>query len=333
MDWPDFVEKNKTVLSDNFGWEREFVNKVLSRVPTLRPENVVCQFPFKDRDGRNRRIDFAIIEGEHVRIAIEVDGYDKTGQGTGMSRRDMEDFSSRQNALIQQGWNVLRFQNSQFLRQPNACIKDIGRTLLLARRNAIDLTSNVSHRVPQQISTAQSSSPSPKWIWSLCTVVVLALVVLLIVFTGENTQRIEPAATLAAVPKSAPAKAVEPNVSATAVPILSVTQVVKNTKILATEARNYIGEDQIVCGQVSEVVWAANKEDRPTYLNYGAAYPKNVFSAKISFSVAQLVRDKLGGYPQEVFQDKQVCVSGPVQEVYGKPQVIVEKISQLSLNE
>jgi len=359
MDWSEFIEKNKSILSENYGWELMFVDKVLSKVPTLRPENIECQFPFLDGEGRNRRMDFAIREGEHVRIAIEVDGYDKSGAGGGMSRREMEDFSYRQNALIQQGWHVLRFQNGQITHQPNACIKDIGRTLLLARRNAVDLASKAPNQVVQKVNVTAPSASHLKWVWPFSAVAALGLIVLLVNFSGEKptnndaiaaepqAQKIEsvtPApqqdssvevakvsAAESITKPTKPTKSVNETIPAKITPEKTLPVQNQISKIWASEAKDHVGEDCVVCGQVNEVFWAANKEGRPTYLNYGAAFPKNNFSAKIDYRVAQQVKDKYGNFPRDIFEGRQVCVRGMIELIYKKPAIIINNVQQLDV--
>ena len=44
---------------------------VLSQVPDLYFEILEAQMPFKDLEGKQRYCDFAIREGQEVRIAIE----------------------------------------------------------------------------------------------------------------------------------------------------------------------------------------------------------------------------------------------------------------------
>lgn len=112
-------------------YERLFIMKVLSNVPDLDFSSVESQYPFTDGDGGNRYCDFVLREGSAVRIAIEIDGYDKRGTGSGMSKRDFVDWQRRQSALTSQGWFVLRFANTDVRDYPEYCRKHI--ELLLRR--------------------------------------------------------------------------------------------------------------------------------------------------------------------------------------------------------
>lgn len=169
MTWDDFIALRHRDLSDNHGYELRFVREVLARVATLHPDSVEHQKRLRDSTGRERRIDFAICEGEHVRIAIEVDGWDKRGRGEGMNRAEMDDYLVRQNSLSQQGWVVLRFLNTRFTRNADDCVREIERTLLLARKNAVELARRApvvegalqrAVNVPAVVATAAEPHPN-----------------------------------------------------------------------------------------------------------------------------------------------------------------------------
>lgn len=57
-----------------------FAQTVLAQVQGLNLNTVTAQYHFQDLDGKNRYCDFVIQEGS-IRIAIEVDGYDKRNTG------------------------------------------------------------------------------------------------------------------------------------------------------------------------------------------------------------------------------------------------------------
>lgn len=98
----EWLKTNQKRLGND--WERMFVERVLTRVSELDWRSIEAQMPFRDRDVKRRYADFAIAEGDHVRIILEVDGYDKTGRGAGMTKAEFVDWQRRQNALVDQGW-------------------------------------------------------------------------------------------------------------------------------------------------------------------------------------------------------------------------------------
>lgn len=107
----------------NFGspYEKLFVERVVAHTG-VDLSLVTCQTSFLC-DGKNRRCDFTFEDG--IRIAIEVDGYDKTGRGDGMTRAEFVYWLHKQNCLQEQGWTVLRFANAQVMRQPKRCARNI----------------------------------------------------------------------------------------------------------------------------------------------------------------------------------------------------------------
>ncbi len=115
----DWLARYKSALGSDY--EVLFVSTVLTHVSRLDPNSLVAQYPFKDDRGGNRYCDFVIREGADLRVAIEIDGYDKTGRGQGMTRSEFLDWQIRQSSLVSQGWRVLRFANIQVRDEPRRC--------------------------------------------------------------------------------------------------------------------------------------------------------------------------------------------------------------------
>jgi very-short-patch-repair endonuclease len=136
MSADEFLRVNAAALSRDTAYERRYVEEVLTRVANLDWGAVNPQTPFNDADGRRRYIDFTITEGDFVRIAIEVDGYDKTGQGHGMSRREFADWSRREQAIVSAGYRLIRVANTPVDREPERCARTV--ELVLKRERALD---------------------------------------------------------------------------------------------------------------------------------------------------------------------------------------------------
>lgn len=83
MTWDKFIEDNDRHFGSPF--EAMFVRHVLAKVPGLAPESVSCQTYFKDSQEQTRKVDFTIEVSDDVRLAIEIDGWDKKGRGSGMT--------------------------------------------------------------------------------------------------------------------------------------------------------------------------------------------------------------------------------------------------------
>lgn len=124
--WEDWLSRHRAVLKTAPGeHEWRFATEVLTKVRGLDPAHVYPQHPFTDGDGGRRRMDFAVLPLRGVQVALEIDGWDKTGERHGMSRSAFEDFVFRATELSSQGWLVLRFTNQRFIADPIGCAKTI----------------------------------------------------------------------------------------------------------------------------------------------------------------------------------------------------------------
>ena len=128
VDWDDFIAQLPPTGDWESPFEEAFARSVLP-LTGLDPGTVEIQTPLTDFRGRRRRIDFTITEPPRLRIALEVDGYDKTGAGRGMTRSEFVDWLERQNALLVSGWRVLRFPNSIVTHNPDRCAREIDLTV------------------------------------------------------------------------------------------------------------------------------------------------------------------------------------------------------------
>jgi len=150
----DWLKNNQ----DNFGspYEEMFFCDVLSRI-ALDFDSLITQFKFKDFDGKTRYCDFVYQEGSAIRIAIEIDGYDKRGTGTGMNRADFVDWQRRQAALTAQGWFVLRFANIDVRDEPERCKKHIELLLRNERqkRSYQSRIENIVHDLKNKLASAE----------------------------------------------------------------------------------------------------------------------------------------------------------------------------------
>lgn len=148
------IEMSSSEWLTNFGgkldtdYERQFVLKVLTEILDFNFSALTAQFPFIDSDGKNRRCDFVIQEGDHVKIAVEIDGYDKTGTGSGMSRTEFLDWNRRQSALVTQGWRLIRFPNVDVRDHPERCAEYVA-LLLREGRSKSAHSEQLRHKIDQ----------------------------------------------------------------------------------------------------------------------------------------------------------------------------------------
>lgn len=170
-----------------FGSEYEivFARNVLPLVNGLNLDKVSVQYPFVDSDGRQRYCDFAIFESNDVRLAIEIDGYDKRGTGTGMSHADFVDWQRRQASLAATGWHILRFANKDVRDYPSRCAEYINQLLkrLRDKEGGRVRVITVHASPPKELSVLRSEpdqkpvrsrSASKLLVISLCAIASLA---------------------------------------------------------------------------------------------------------------------------------------------------------------
>lgn len=142
MNFNNWAERNREVFGSEY--EILFALQVLPLVEGLQCEDVTAQYHFVDSDGKDRYCDFAIIESDAIRVAIEIDGYDKRGSGTGMSYDDFLDWQRRQASIASQGWHVLRFANRDVRDNPRECAKHISQLLKRLRQTQTGLVEIVT---------------------------------------------------------------------------------------------------------------------------------------------------------------------------------------------
>lgn len=127
-EWASWLREQKRAGRFESHYEYTFAQKVLSRVPGLSPDHVTPQQEFVDVNGRTRRMDFAIVRNGQ-RVAVEVDGFDKKGNGGGMTSAEHADYALRERSMTAEGWQVLRFANREIYDDAQALSMQIWVTL------------------------------------------------------------------------------------------------------------------------------------------------------------------------------------------------------------
>ncbi len=168
--WTTWLQAHREELERASPYQWLFARTVLALTPGLSPVWVSTEHPFIDAHGGARRMDFAVQRPDGLRLAIEVDGYDKTGTGSGMSPGQFQDFLLRQNSLTNQGWQLLRFANTQVRDDPAGCRAQLAEALRAHNRRPAqaapepleppeppDLSGREAPRRPGQASTSKST--------------------------------------------------------------------------------------------------------------------------------------------------------------------------------
>ena len=93
--------------------------------------------------------------------------------------------------------------------------------------------------------------------------------------------------------------------------------------ITAADAKNHIGEQATVCGNVASEKTAAGSRGEPIFINLDAAYPNQVFTILVWGDD----RKNVGELPRA---GSRVCASGVIQDYRGVPEIVVRSSGQLS---
>lgn len=101
--------------------------------------------------------------------------------------------------------------------------------------------------------------------------------------------------------------------------------------IPAEEATAYIGEIETVRGTIVDTYYASGSSGQPTFLNFCKPYPDHCFTALIWGDERQRFVDCLGGPPEIVLLNREVCVEGLIELYEGKPEIILTACDQLTV--
>jgi hypothetical protein len=103
-------------------------------------------------------------------------------------------------------------------------------------------------------------------------------------------------------------------------PINVIAQAPQAKRLTAAEAKDHIGEQATVCGKVASTRYAATTRGKPTFLNLDRPYPSQVFTVMIWGES----REKFGA-PEELYRDKQICVTGKITDYRKAPEIVVSE--------
>ncbi len=110
---------------------------------------------------------------------------------------------------------------------------------------------------------------------------------------------------------------------------LSLATSAQATKTLTpSEAKDHVGEKATVCGKAVGTHYAASSRGSPTFLNLDKPYPNQIFTIVIWGSD----RAKFGA-PEQTYQGRQVCVTGPITSFRGVPEIIAHIPEQIKVKE
>jgi DNA/RNA endonuclease YhcR with UshA esterase domain len=106
--------------------------------------------------------------------------------------------------------------------------------------------------------------------------------------------------------------------------IISASQAQAQTSISAVQAKNHVGENATVCGEIASTHFAERSRGTPTFINLDSAYPQPIFTVLIWGSD----RTKFGN-PEQRYSGKYICVTGTITLYRGVPEIIAHEPSQI----
>lgn len=352
MRFSDWVEANRARFGSDY--EVLFAERVLPLVDGLTPEVVELQHPFVDSDGKARYCDFVIVESQAVRVAIEIDGYDKRGTGQGMSYVDFLDWQRRQASLASQGWHVLRFANRDVRDEPLRCAEYISRLLSRLRQaeagrveivtlpprppaSAVPAAEAVVSATPQVTHEARTSRKGGR-VWMLVGLALLIGVVWQVHLAQFGPQAAALSSAQALVPSVASETAPPKNSGLEQKPKWSYGKLDCRDALDWSVAKTRVGQVVTVMGPLLETRPRPNVAGSPMWLDVGAVHPRADRLTIVlwgrnwhKFDMKALDADRR---QQEAFDEHNfatICVRGRVADYRGVPQIELQEPSQVVL--
>lgn len=290
--WAVWKRANAKKLLHPADYEEKFVDLVLSRVPGLKPDDVIPQFAFKDNGGGNRRIDFVILnEDKGYLLPIEVDGRSKDDVSS-----QWTDFLDRQNALIGSFGTVLRYSNAKMFNNSNAIIREISDHL--ANQAAAKVAWGANKAILDNFMALAGATSSPAKL-------------------AKNRSHWKPVGITAFFV-----------LVAAGVVALSMRQGVfslpaspsMRERITPSQAAAYIGERKRVCGLVSGV----SEVPAGIFINFERRYPNQTLTAVIwrkDFAAVGKV---------DVSNNETICIEGTIEQYDRKPRIQLSSRDQFA---
>ncbi len=99
------------------------------------------------------------------------------------------------------------------------------------------------------------------------------------------------------------------------------------TQVKLEEVKTHIGDSVSVCGKVFSARYLESASNAPTLINLGGAYPNELLTVVIFGETRGKFKDK----PEEAWKDKTICITGRITDYRGKPQIVVTKAEQVTV--
>ncbi len=97
------------------------------------------------------------------------------------------------------------------------------------------------------------------------------------------------------------------------------------TAIRLEDVGKHIGDSVKVCGKVFGIRYLEQSKNSPTLINLGAVYPNQLLTVVIWDDI----RKQFEKTPEEMFKDKEICVTGRIKLYKEKEQIVILKKDQI----
>ena len=111
-----------------------------------------------------------------------------------------------------------------------------------------------------------------------------------------------------------------------AVVLLSFHGLLAAANIPASAAKDHLNESATVCGKVVATRYLDQSASKITFLNFDKPYPDTPFTA-----VIQGENRAKFGEPEKIYLNKDLCVTGKIEEYNQKPQIVVTDPKQVKV--
>jgi hypothetical protein len=280
--WAEWKKVNADKLKHPVDYERKFVDLVLSQISSLKPDDVIPQYPFVDSGGRHRRIDFVIQnEDKGWFLPIELD----VNKGAKYPEK-WSDSLDRQNDLLRIYNVLLRYSNDKMLNNSKAIIEEIERELLTqtANKRSRDRHDEVLRTIANGAVFAPQPAPSVGHGIGRKTTLLLGIAIPVV---GLAAWAISQQSIFSA--------AWRPNFVA----------------IAASQAGAHVGERKVVCG----IIASLNEVPSARFFNFDRRFPNQ------TMTIVMWRRDYAAVGKLDVSEGDNFCVEGVIEQHEGKPRV------------
>ena len=107
--------------------------------------------------------------------------------------------------------------------------------------------------------------------------------------------------------------------------LIGIPQLSIADAIPSAQAKDHVGETATVCGRVADTRYQ-EAGSHVTFLNFDKPYPDHTFTA---FLPAEN-RSKFGT-PEKDYKDKDICVTGKIEDYHGKPEIVLTDPQQIKV--